>query len=63
MLIICLICFIVLEYLISLLNNWDTSNVTNMRAMFYNTYDFDSSIESWDTSNVTMAYMFYNSHF
>jgi len=37
---------------------WDTSNVTNMRAMFQNCINFDQPLNDWDTSNVTnMHYM------
>lgn len=55
------------------LNAWNTSNVTNMAQMFYNTFgdgnpptvhEFNSPIGSWDTSKVTnMNYMFYGSSF
>ena len=41
------------------INNWDTSEVTNMSAMFYNNDVFNQNIGSWDTSKVTdMNYMF-----
>jgi len=40
---------------------WDTSNVTDMNHMFYNSIDFNEDIGNWDTSNVTdMNHMFYN---
>jgi len=34
------------------ISTWDTSNVTNMTAMFNNS-PFDRDISTWDTSNVT----------
>ena len=43
------------------ISRWDTSNVTNMRCMFYNVESFNQDISQWDVSNVTnMSYMFYN---
>ena len=39
---------------------WNTSNVTDMSNMFYNTINFNQDIGNWDTSNVTnMNCMFY----
>ena len=35
------------------LNNWDTSNVTDMHAMFSNARAFDQPLNNWDTSKVT----------
>lgn len=32
---------------------WDTSNVTNMSSMFFNSPVFNINIENWDTGNVT----------
>jgi surface protein len=44
-------------------NEWNTSNVVNMVAMFYNSDNFNSDITTWDTSNVTnMNLMFSNSY-
>jgi uncharacterized repeat protein (TIGR02543 family) len=41
------------------MNNWDVSNVTNMKGMFQNTRV--AAISDWDVSNVTdMSYMFFN---
>ena len=41
------------------INSWDTSNVTNMSAMFRSDTIFNQDISSWDTSNVTnMSAMF-----
>lgn len=40
------------------LNGWNVSNVTNMRAMFANSW-FEGDISNWDVSNVTnMSAMF-----
>lgn len=45
------------------INNWDTSNVTNMKQTFYNT-NYNGDISNWDTSNVTdMSYIFGNGKF
>ncbi|AJM71667.1 BspA family leucine-rich repeat surface protein [Mycoplasma yeatsii] len=44
---------------ISGLENWDTSNVTDMSFMFSHAINFNQSIGNWNTSNVTnMEYMF-----
>ena len=41
------------------LNDWDVSNVTNMRAMFKNSEEFNQPLNDWDVSNVTnMSEMF-----
>jgi surface protein len=38
---------------------WDTSNVTDMSFMFYDSVTFNRDISNWDTSSVTnMSYMF-----
>ena len=45
------------------LNNWDTSKVTNMSAMFNSAYAFNQPLNNWDTSKVTnMSYMFSSAH-
>ena len=50
---------------ISGINDWDTTNATDMSYMFYNAgysaTTFTLDLSSWDTSNVTsMSYMFYD---
>ncbi len=41
------------------INNWNTSNVTNMEGMFSSASEFNQPIGNWNTSNVTeMSYMF-----
>jgi surface protein len=43
----------------SSINNWNTSNVTNMSYMFNGCTNFNQPVGSWTTSNVTnMSYMF-----
>ncbi|WP_157153402.1 BspA family leucine-rich repeat surface protein [Brachyspira murdochii] len=43
------------------IENWNTSNVTNMRGMFYNCYSFNEDIQKWNVSNVKdMGHLFYN---
>ena len=34
------------------ISTWDTSSVTNMRAMFYYATEFNGDLSNWDTSNV-----------
>lgn len=42
------------------INNWDTSNVTDMFRMFFDARDFNQNISNWDVSKVTdMSQMFY----
>ena len=48
---------------ISALKDWNTSNVTNMHALFCNARSLPDTlaIKNWDTSSVTdMSYMFSN---
>lgn len=41
------------------MNNWNTSNITNMSYMFHFAYVFNQNIGNWNTGNVTdMSYMF-----
>ena len=41
------------------ISSWDTSNVSDMRAMFLDARKFNQDISKWDVSNVgSMAYMF-----
>jgi surface protein len=41
------------------INNWNTSNVTNMQFMFNDAFDFNQPIGNWNTGNVTnMQWMF-----
>ena len=48
------------QALIKDISSWDTSNVTDMSRMFYQSGDFNRDIGGWDTSNVIdMSYMFY----
>lgn len=42
------------------ISKWDTSNVTNMAAMFYQATAFNQNLNDWNVSNVTdMTSMFY----
>ena len=34
------------------IRKWDTSNVTNMRGLFYNLKNFNEDISAWNTSKV-----------
>ena len=44
------------------LNDWDTSNVTDMCGMFEYAENFDQPLDKWDVSNVEdMDYIFNNS--
>ena len=42
------------------INSWDTSNVTNMNAMFSGASNFNYPIGSWDTSKVTNMNAMFN---
>ena len=43
------------------LNNWNASNVTNMRSMFVNCKSFNQDISNWDVSKVKYNQkIFYN---
>ena len=45
------------------INDWDTSNITNMQRTFSQT-NFNKSLDNWDTSNVTNMYgMFFGSEY
>ena len=42
-------------------SEWDVSNVTDMKVMFYKCKSFNQNISKWNVSNVTnMASMFCN---
>ena len=46
------------------INTWDTSLITDMSGLFFNSYSFNGDISDWDVSNVTdMSYMFSNMRF
>ena len=45
------------------INNWNTSNVTNMNSLFKNKNTFNSNISNWNTAKVTNMYqMFQGTH-
>ncbi len=45
------------------INDWDVSNVTCMKGMFYNNYYFNSPLNRWDVRNVTnMIDMFHSTY-
>ena len=35
------------------INNWDVSNVTDMKNLFYRAISFNQPLNRWDVSNVT----------
>ena len=39
-----------------LIEDWDLSEVTNLKCIFYNLNDFNADISKWDTSAVTTMY-------
>ena len=42
------------------IEDWNTSEVTDMSNLFYECFDFNEDISKWDTSNLTdMEHMFY----
>jgi hypothetical protein len=40
---------------IHIIYGWDVSKVTNMKAMFHHTHDFNQDVGSWDISSLTDA--------
>ena len=36
------------------INKWNTSQVTDMRELFYNYEEFNDNISEWNVSNVTL---------
>ena len=45
------------------INNWDVSNVTNMKSLFKHCFEFNEPLNNWNVSNVTdMSYMFTGCH-
>ena len=43
------------------MEDWNTTNVTDMSHLFHDYMNFNEDISKWDTSNVTnMAYLFNN---
>uniref|UniRef100_A0A6C0DYN3 BspA family leucine-rich repeat surface protein n=1 Tax=viral metagenome TaxID=1070528 RepID=A0A6C0DYN3_9ZZZZ len=42
------------------INNWDTSQVTNMSAMFYNAFNFNQPLDNWNTSSVINMFSMFN---
>ena len=45
----------------STINDWNTSNITDMHDTFAGAINFNQPLDKWDTSNVTdMSSMFYN---
>jgi len=47
--------------LVSNINNWDMSRVTDMSYMFFKASYFDQNISSWNTSKVTSMYSMFSS--
>jgi surface protein len=42
------------------LNNWDVSQVTDMRDMFYGAESFNQPLDNWDVSQVTLMDFMFN---
>ena len=40
------------------INNWDVSNVTNMKYIFLDASSFNENINNWDVSNVICVLCF-----
>ena len=67
MLQICIVCLLRVKILNNCLKfkgkgieNWDVSNVTDMRYMFYNCKNFNCDLSNWDMSNaLRINEMFY----
>ena len=48
------------EYIITSINDWDVSSVTNMSNMFKNASSFNQDISNWDVSSVTNMHDMFN---
>ena len=46
---------------VNLLNNWNLSNITNIRGIFSNNTNFNDFIGNWDTSKVTNMNLLFSS--
>ena len=45
------------------INDWDTSEVTDMSKLFLNAHEFNSQIGDWDVSNVTTMHAMFDNAF